>query len=298
MQAYKSDFICKFAQKSERHTVPVANGDNFRVFVCNVCTVQNESEVKVIYKYKNKDVFIDVSGNGKAVFLLHGWGCTHDIFKVCKEILSTQYEVFSFDLPGFGSSQEPEEVWGVEEYTRLIEQFAIDNRITSPALVGHSFGGRISILYSSRNKTDKVVLIDSAGIKPKRSWKYYYKVYTYKCMKWLLNTLLSEKKAQQALDKIRKNAGSSDYNNASPMMRRILSKVVNEDLKSVMPQIEAPVLLFWGDRDTATPLSDAKYMEKHIKDAGLVIAHGTGHFSFLENPLLFAHVLKNFFRII
>jgi pimeloyl-ACP methyl ester carboxylesterase len=49
--------------------------------------------------------------------------------------------------------------------------------------------------------------------------------------------------------------------------------------------------------DTATPLSDAKTMEKLIPDAGLVVAHGTGHFSFLENPGLFTAVIKNFFKI-
>ena len=116
-------------------------------------------------------------------------------------------------------------------------------------------------------------------------------------MKWLCNTFLPKAKAQANIDKRRKGAGSSDYNNASPMMRAILSKVVNEDLKHLMPAIKAPTLLFWGNMDTATPLSDAKIMEKLIPDAGLVVAHGTGHFSFIENPGLFTAVIKNFFKI-
>ena len=139
----------------------------------------------MIYKYDNKDVFVEVTGDGEPVLLLHGWGCTHEIFKSLAQILSQQYKVYSFDFPGFGASQEPSEVWGVEEYTRLIETFIADNGIKNPALVGHSFGGRVSLLYSSRNETARVVLVDAAGIKPKRSWKYYYKVDTYKCAKWL-----------------------------------------------------------------------------------------------------------------
>ena len=251
----------------------------------------------MIYKYNNKDVFIEVSGEGEAVLLLHGWGCTHEIFQTLATMLSTQYKVYSFDLPGFGASEEPNDIWGVEEYTQLIEQFVSDNKIDKPSLIGHSFGGRISLLYSSRNTVSQIVLIDAAGIKPKRSWKYYIKIYKYKCAKWCCKLLLTKAKSDTILNKIRNKSGSSDYNNASPMMRRILSKVVNEDLKHVMPQIDAPVLLFWGNLDTATPLSDAKYMEKHIKNAGLVIAHGTGHFSFLENPGLFASVIKSFFKI-
>ena len=251
----------------------------------------------MIYKYDNKDIFVEVSGEGEAVLLLHGWGCTHDIFAPLAKSLSGQYKVYSFDFPGFGASQEPDAVWGVEEYTRMVERFVAENKIENPSLVGHSFGGRVSLLYSSRNKVARVVLVDAAGIKPKRSWKYYYKVYTYKCARWLCTAFLPKEKAESLMNKFRKNSGSSDYNNASPMMRRILSKVVNEDLKHVMPLIDAPVLLFWGNLDTATPLDDAKYMEKHIKDAGLVVAHGTGHFSFLENPGLFASVMKNFFKI-
>ena len=251
----------------------------------------------MIYTYDNLKVNITTKGCGDPVFLLHGWGCNGEIFKSIQEVLATAYTTYSFDFPGFGASDEPTAVWGVEEYTRMVEQFAKDNGIESPALIGHSFGGRVSIVYASRNDVSRIMLVDAAGIKPKRPFKYYWKVYTFKTMKWLCNTFLPKAKAQAIIDKRRKGAGSSDYNNASPMMRAILSKVVNEDLKHLMPSIKAPTRLFWGNLDTATPLSDAKTMEKLIPDAGLVVAHGTGHFSFLENPGLFTAVIKNFFKI-
>ena len=249
------------------------------------------------FQYNGININITKQGNGEPVFLLHGWGCTGEIFKHINDVLSTAYTTYSFDFPGFGASQEPASVWGVEEYTCMVEQFAKTHGIERPALMGHSFGGRVSIVYASRNEVSRVVLVDAAGIKPKRPFNYYWKVYTFKTMKWLCNTFLPKAKAQAIIDKRRKGAGSSDYNNASPMMRAILSKVVNEDLKHLMPAIKAPTLLFWGNMDTATPLSDAKTMEKLIPDAGLVVAHGTGHFSFLENPGLFTAVIKNFFKI-
>lgn len=249
------------------------------------------------FKYKDIEININVAGEGFPVLLLHGWGCSNEIFKQIQAVLATSYKTYNFDFPGFGKSDEPTEVWGTEEYTRMVEQFVKENHIERPALVGHSFGGRISIIFASRNETSRVVLVDAAGIKPKRPFKYYWKVYTFKTMKWLCNTFLPKKTAQAIIDKRRKGAGSSDYNNASPKMRAILSKVVNEDLTPLLPKIKAPTLLFWGNMDTATPLSDAKKMEKLIPDAGLVVAHGTGHFSFLENPGLFTAVMKNFFKI-
>ena len=249
------------------------------------------------FKYKDIEININVAGEGSPVLLLHGWGCSNEIFKQIQAVLATSYKTYNFDFPGFGKSDEPTEVWGTEEYTRMVEQFVKENHIERPALIGHSFGGRISIIFASRNETSRVVLVDAAGIKPKRPFKYYWKVYTFKTMKWLCNTFLPKKTAQAIIDKRRKGAGSSDYNNASPKMRAILSKVVNEDLTPLLPKIKAPTLLFWGNMDTATPLSDAKKMEKLIPDAGLVVAHGTGHFSFLENPGLFTAVMKNFFKI-
>lgn len=249
------------------------------------------------FRYDNIDININVAGEGEPILLLHGWGCTGEIFKDIRAVLATAYRTYSFDFPGFGASGEPSEVWGVEEYTRMVEVFVKENGIERPALMGHSFGGRVSIVFASRNDVSRVVLVDAAGIKPKRPLRYYWKVYTFKTMKWLCNTFLSKAKALAIIEKRRKRAGSSDYSNASPMMRAILSKVVNEDLKHLMPKIKAPVLLFWGNMDTATPLSDAKTMEKLIPDAGLVVAHGTGHFSFLESPGLFTAVIKNFFNI-
>ena len=61
-----------------------------------------------------------------------------------------------------------------------------------------------------------------------------------------------------------------------------------------MPKISAPTLLFRGEYDTATPLSDAKRKEKLIPDAGLVTVAGAGHYAFLENTPLFLRVVESF----
>ena len=100
-----------------------------------------------------------------------------------------------------------------------------------------------------------------------------------------------------ALEKLRVKFGSADYAAASPMMRQCLVKAVNEDLSHLLPGVKAPTLLVWGDRDTATPISDAKRMEKEIPNAGLAVIPGTGHFSFVENPHLFARIMASYFGL-
>ena len=244
--------------------------------------------------YSDTRLHYTVEGVGRPLFLLHGWGCTGDIFNQIKPFLAEHFQVFTVDFAGFGKSEEPQSVWGVEEYSRSLDAIVKYEVIESPILIGHSFGGRVSIVYASRNATRKVILVDAAGVKPHRGFTYYRKVYTYKLLKRLLPLLVGKRKAEEIIEQRRAKAGSADYNNASPMMRAILSKVVNEDLCHLMPKIKAPTLLFWGEKDTATPMSDAKRMEKLIPDAGLVTVAGAGHYSFLENMPLFVRVLESF----
>lgn len=238
------------------------------------------------------------SGNvaGRPVILMHGWGCNLTTVESIARILEPGMHVYNLDLPGHGRSSEPSEIWGVGEYTALVEEFIRRHRLDNPVLIGHSFGGRIALLLSSRNPISKMVLVDGAGIKPKRKPKYYIKVYTYKFLKRMLPLLFGRKVGDTLLEKYRGKAGSADYRNSSPVMRGIMSLCVNQDLKHVMPSIKASTLLVWGEDDTATPLSDAKTMERLIPDAGLVSFPGCGHYSFLDNPGGFRAVMREFFK--
>lgn len=228
---------------------------------------------------------------------MHGYGCNTTTVASVSRIFEAGMRVISVDLPGHGQSDEPPCIWGVEDYTRCIETLIGRLGLKDVSLLGHSFGGRIGILLSSRHpEIHKLVLVDAAGIKPKRNPAYYIKVYTYKTLKHALPLLFGKKRGGELLDRYRGRAGSADYRQSSPIMRGVMSKCVNEDLKSVMPAIKAPTLLIWGSDDTATPLSDAKTMERLIPDAGLVNFEGCGHYSFLDNPVGFRAVIREFFK--
>ncbi len=237
-------------------------------------------------------------GEGPPVLLLHGWGCNGGHWEPVFAALKENHRVVAPDIPGFGESEEPPSTWGTKEYASFFEHFMRTLKIEQPVVIGHSNGGRIGIALAAKGRAAKLILTDSAGIKPKRDISYYAKIYSYKAMKTVLSLPgLSEKKAE-ILEKRRGKAGSADYNAASEGMRRILSTVVNEDLTPYLQQIRVSTLLIWGSEDTATPLSDGEQMEAILKknnvDCALIVFNGRGHYAFLEEKQRFISICQAF----
>ena len=235
-------------------------------------------------------------GEGKTIVLFHGWGANKEAFTPIINKLSAYMRVVALDFPGFGKSEEPKEVWDVNAYALFMKKFIKEADCEGAIWLGHSFGGRviIKLFEKMEAKPSKIVLVDSAGIKPKRGLDYYFKVYTYKLGKKVLKLPVLNKTG--LYEKLVKNAGSSDYKVLSENMRATMSKVVNEDLRGYLPDISVPTLLVWGDKDTATPLSDAKLMDKLLPDSGIVVLEGAGHFSYLDYPNKFFGALEYFVK--
>lgn len=240
------------------------------------------------------DIHYSVSGDGRDVLLLHGWGASLNSFAFVQQALEKDFRVFSLDFPGFGQSGEPPVPWGVEEYAGFVKKFIAELGIGAPIIIGHSHGGRTAIRYAAENPVHKLVLVDSAGIKPKRSAKYYIRVYTYKAVKRILGLPGLRIFRERVLERFRSKVGSDDYRNASPIMRQTLVKLVNTDLKEYLPRLQAPTLLVWGENDTDTPLSHGRLMEEKIPNAGLVVMKNAGHWAYAQKPREFLIVLNSY----
>lgn len=247
-----------------------------------------------IYNYQDLEINYTRTGKGKTLLFLHGWGANLESFNGITKPLENDYDVIALDFPGFGKSTEPRKPWDLDDYTQMTQAFIKDLNLSDVHLIGHSFGGRVSIKLTQLLPLTKIVLVNSAGIKPKRKPHYYFKVYGYKAFKTLASLPIISWFLKEPLEAYRERYSSSDYKMATPIMKQTLSKVVNEDLTSHLNQIGIPVLLIWGDLDTSTPIEDARKMADLIPDSGLVIYEGAGHFSYLEQPDRTLAILKSF----
>ena len=259
-------------------------------------TKEKEPLLKKRININGMEISYSFAGQGIPMVLLHGWGTDSSSLAPVFDHFKEYFSVYNIDLPGFGDSPAPQDAWSVGDYADLVEAFIKKMDMDRPVILGHSFGGRLSIILSARNIPRKTVLVDAAGIRPKRTMKYYLRVYTYKCAKKLFALPGLNRYRGRALSLWLKKNPSSDYNAAEGMMRQIFVKVVNEDLKHYLPEIEVPTLLVWGENDTATPLSDGKLMEKMIPDSGLVVLNGAGHYSYLERLPQFLLILDSFLK--
>ncbi|NLA33381.1 MAG: alpha/beta hydrolase, partial [Tenericutes bacterium] len=95
-------------------------------------------------------------------------------------------------------------------------------------------------------------------------------------------------------DEAKKYIGSPDYRQASPMMRKILVNVINEDLSVAAKKINVPTLLIWGTEDQASPIEEAIELEKIIQDSALIKIDGGTHYVYLEALNYVTTILKEF----
>lgn len=222
-------------------------------------------------------------GSGKDIILLHGWGQNIEMMKPLGDCFCDK-RVTILDFPGFGDSSKLDKAYTIYDYVEILEEFLKELKIKNPIIIGHSFGGRVAIIYASRNDVEKLVLFGSPCV---RNYKKSKK-----------EELLKKMKKLPGMDKIgefaKKYIGSPDYRNATPIMRDTLVNIVNEDLTEYAKKITCPTLLIWGTLDDQAPIEDAEKLEKLLKDGALISLEGYTHYAYLEALPQVSNILRNF----
>lgn len=249
-------------------------------------------------KVKDYNINYEVVGSGYPVVLLHGWLNDLEAMRPIADGLKDSFQVYLVDVIGFGKSDLPKEPFNSNKFGEFLRDLLKALKIKNPVLIGHSNGGRIIINGVGRKivQAKKIVLIDSAGLVPKRSKKYHIKVRIAKAGKKVLSLMPNNKKVQEFTAKIQRRMGSSDYNASPEVLKQTMKYILNEDSSDLLPKINVPTLLIWGGLDVDTPIEQGRKMEKLIPDAGLVeYPYGT-HFAYLENIQNVNLVLNEFLK--
>ena len=239
----------------------------------------------MIKNIKDVDInYIDYGSGDNTLVFLHGWGQNIEMMKPVGDKLKNN-RIIIIDLPGFGDSPEPNTIWSMYDYADMVHELLDSLDVSNPILLGHSFGGKISLIYASKYKTNKLVLFGSP-------FKQNIKKLSTK------TKVLKSLKKVPGLNKLegfaKKHIGSRDYKQASPFMRKILVDHVNLDITEDVKKIKCPTLIIWGTLDEEVPLEDAYELEKLISDAAVIEYPGCSHYAYLENLGQTVNIIKNF----
>lgn len=232
----------------------------------NICGAECE------YEY-NK--YVRQNGDDGVVVFLHGWGGDLRSFKgAFYATESWGVKAVNLAFPKFVPSE-----FGIYDYAAIVKKFLEEKNLTNPILVGHSFGGRVAIILASQKACKKLVLVDSAGMKPRFSLRKKISIARYK----------SRVRQGKPLD----GFGSVDYNNISVEMRGVFVRIVNTHLEKLLPFVDCPTLIVWGKNDCDTPPYMAKRLKRGIVNSELKFIDG-GHYAYAETNFGFLRLLKSF----
>ncbi len=235
-----------------------------------------------------KDININYEFYGEGddtLVFLHGWGQNIGMMKMLGDKMMFNHKILLVDLPGHGLSDEPPYAWTLDDFVLMLKELIDSLKLKNVVLIGHSFGGKISLLYASKYEVKKVVVFGSPY--KQKIKKDSLKLKVLKILKKIPGINKFEEFAK-------KHIGSTDYKNASKVMREVLVNHVNQDITEDVKKIKVPLLIVWGSNDEMVPVADAYELEKLVPGAGLVVYPRCTHYAYLENLNQTINVLKSF----
>ena len=240
-----------------------------------------------MYNYQDINIFYTYTNNNssKTLIYLHGWGQNIQMMEPIAKPFMHEHNILIIDLPGFGKSEEPKTTWSLQDYATMLNNLVNHLKIKNPILIGHSFGGKIAIVYAALYQTSKLVLIASP-------YKVAIKKISLKIK--ILKKLAKIPFLTNLVEKIKKNMGSTDYRNATKQMRDILVKHINTDVSTNCTKIKCPTIILWGTKDTAVDIKNAYEIEKLIYDAAVIPYEGCTHYVYLEDLNKTIKIIKSF----
>jgi len=249
-------------------------------------------------------IHYEIQGEGPSLLILHGWGSSTESWQEIKQELSSNFKVIVLDLPGFGKSETPEQPWTVQNYLNFLERFVQELELDNMHLLGHSFGGSLSVKFASEHpeKIRKMILVDSAGIRPRpRLLAKIIKQLAKKSNHLFVGPLSNFKgSAKELLHKFLRN---SDYGKADEIMKETMKNVFeyytsmedgSGEFISDLERVKNETLLVWGKEDKIIPVKFGKIFQEKINNSELKTITGVGHSPHLKSPSKLIQIILQF----
>ncbi|HEV7523303.1 MAG TPA: alpha/beta hydrolase [Candidatus Angelobacter sp.] len=230
----------------------------------------------------------------ETVVLLHGFGASADSWNRFAKPLTKRYRVIAPDQPGWGASTRLEGAsYGYPAQVERLHQFLSALGLKRVHLVGHSMGGFIASAYAARYPDEVITvgLIAPHGMIEPEPGELARDV--AKGDNWLVATSLPEfdrllsnvfARRPYAPKAVVRYLGNHAVRNSAKSAQIFAEMQVNDPpLAELLPKINAPSLIVWGDQDRVLHVSCADLFRQGIKNSELMVIPGSGHMPMIEN---------------
>lgn len=235
-------------------------------------------------------------GNGPALVLLHGFSQDSRVWRSQLGSLSGHFTVIAWDAPGAGQSPDPSESFGIRDWAHSLAGLLDILEVQRAHILGLSWGGILAQEFY-RQYSERVlslVLADTyAGWKGSLPEPILQErlaaclqdasLHPSDFVAKYLPGMFSASPSLEAQERLA--AIMSDFHPNGFRLMALAS--AQTDTRDLLPNIQAPTLLVWGDADKRSPMSVAYQFRDAIPAARLAVIAGAGHVSNLESPARF-----------
>ncbi len=236
-----------------------------------------------------------VTGHGSELVFLHSALADHRQWCEQVEALSSNYRCISYDLLGYGSSENAPETYDPSDtLLELLDHLEVE----TATLVGSSLGGSVAI-HAACRFPDRVRSIFVAGTglfgfqpqldgpEPEIYREYEEALAHHDTTRivdlaeriWLIGTEGSESRVPRVSRDLFRMMYRDFLNN-----RRKFPEYQDLDDKGALANLDRPVMVLIGENDTLYCLKVANYLENILPRATLIRMPGVAHFPNLSQP--------------
>lgn len=206
-------------------------------------------------------------------------------------------EALILDLPGFGIIPSPKKPWSRDDYINWVFQKVKEKKWHKFNLLGHSFGGGLSLKIANNfpERVERLILCAPAIIRRRRlkAYLFYWLAYLGKKIFSLPGLESLQPYAEKLVYKL---AGTRDYYVADGIMKETMKKLYEERLEEFLEEVKTPTLIIWGEKDDVLPVKDAYEIKEKIKNSELKIIPKAKHSPHREVPEELAEIIISFLQ--
>lgn len=219
------------------------------------------------------------------ILVAHGWSLNPETREHWQALISlleqAGYPVKYLDMPGF--ELDLKKAWQLDDYVQWLLSHV--KQAKKCVVLAHSFGGQIACRLASTQPKNlqALILIGPAGIID-QAW-------SKQCKRKVFGVLAKTGK-RLPLGKVKKLAQrllyflarERDYYQASPLLKKTMSQVIQDEILNDLNKILVPCLIFWGEKDNFTPVKHAKIFAEQVKNSELIVMPQAGHSPHYYSP--------------